>query len=62
MYCIENNALGSRVFSGLFKKGNPVTIFKFLDNETTFLEDLQIIWKCPKIPFVKALIGRVLNF
>ncbi len=55
----KNNALGSTVFSSLFKKGNPVLIFRFLDEETSFLEDLKVMWKCPKIPFMKALFGRV---
>ncbi|WP_445456235.1 lycopene cyclase family protein [Flavobacterium sp. HNIBRBA15423] len=56
----KNNALGSKVFSSLFKKGNPVLIFRFLDEETSFLEDLKIIWKCPKIPFINALLNRIL--
>jgi lycopene beta-cyclase len=58
----QNNAIGSKVFSSLFEKGNPVLIFKFLDNETTFYEDLQIIWKCPKLPFLKAVFNRIIKF
>jgi lycopene beta-cyclase len=58
----KNNALGSKVFSALFEKGNPVLIFKFLDEETNFLEDLQVMWKCPKIPFMKALFIRIFKF
>lgn len=56
----KNNELGSKVFSSLFKKGNPTLIFKFLDEETTFWEDLQVIWKCPKGLFVRALFKRIL--
>jgi lycopene beta-cyclase len=55
----KNNELGSKVFSSLFKKGNPTLIFKFLDEETTFWEDLQVIWKCPKSLFIRALFGRM---
>ncbi|QBZ97214.1 lycopene cyclase family protein [Flavobacterium sangjuense] len=55
----KRNDLGSEVFSALFKKGNPTLIFKFLDEETSFLEDLQVIWKCPKRLFIKALFGRL---
>ena len=55
----KNNALGSAVFSSLFKKGNPSLVLKFLDHETSFVEDLQIMLKCPKIPFIKALFGRI---
>ncbi len=54
----RRNDLGSKVFSSLFKKGNPTIVFKFLDEETTFWEDLQIIWKCPKDLFVRALFER----
>ncbi|HOD10329.1 MAG TPA: lycopene cyclase family protein [Flavobacterium sp.] len=55
----RRNDLGSTVFSALFKKGNPILIFKFLDEETTFWEDLQVIWKCPKGLFVKAVLMRI---
>lgn len=55
----KDNALGSKVFSSLFKKGNPVLIFKFLDGETSYFEDLQVMLKCPTIPFAKALFGRI---
>ena len=55
----RRNDLGSEVFSALFKKGNPTLIFKFLDEETSFWEDLQIIWKCPKGLFIRALLSRI---
>lgn len=51
----KDNHEGSNVFSALFKKGNPALIFKFLDEETTFYEDLQVMLKCPKRLFLKAL-------
>ncbi|WP_298308750.1 lycopene cyclase family protein [Flavobacterium sp.] len=56
----RRNDLGSKVFSSLFQKGNPTLIFKFLDEETTFWEDLQVIWKCPKGLFIRALFKRIL--
>jgi lycopene beta-cyclase len=55
----KNNELGADVFSSLFEKGNPTLIFKFLDEETSFIEDLQVMLKCPKIQFLKALFGRI---
>lgn len=51
----RHNELGSSIFSSLFKNGNPNLIFKFLDEETTLMEDFKVILKCPKIPFIKAL-------
>jgi lycopene beta-cyclase len=55
----KHNEKGSDVFSSLFKKGNPSLIFKFLDEETYFWEDLQVMWKCPKGIFVRALLFRI---
>ena len=55
----KNNELGSKVFSSLFQKGNPTLIFKFLDEETTFLQDLKVMLKCPTIPFMNAFFRRL---
>ena len=55
----SQNELGSKIFSSMFQLGNPAVIFKFLDEETSFIEDLQVIWRCPKMIFVKALFGRI---
>ncbi|MFV8333234.1 lycopene cyclase family protein [Flavobacterium sp. GSP14] len=51
----RKNELGSHIFSSIFKKGNPMVIFKFLDEETVFIEDIQVILKCPKMLFIKAI-------
>jgi lycopene beta-cyclase len=51
----RKNELGSRIFYSLFKKGNPSLIFKFLDEETTLYEDIQVILKCPKMLFIEAI-------
>ena len=50
----RTNEMGSKIFSALFTKPNPQLNFKFLDEETTFAEDLQVIWKCPKPIFIRA--------
>ncbi|MFN7043911.1 MAG: lycopene cyclase family protein [Flavobacterium sp.] len=55
----SKNELGSKIFSSMFKKGDSSVIFKFLDEETSIWEDLQVIWKCPKMLFVKALFRRI---
>jgi len=54
----KKNHVGSSIFSSMFKKGNPSLIFKFLDEETTFSEDIQVILKCPTGLFLKALFSR----
>ncbi len=57
----QKNELGATIFSSLFKQGDAALLFKFLDEETSFLEDLRVIWKCPKKLFIIALLGRVLG-
>ncbi|MUH35466.1 lycopene cyclase [Zobellia amurskyensis] len=55
----KHNDQGHKIFESLFKKSTPQLIFKFLDEDTTLLEDLKFISSCPKIPFIKALLGRL---
>ncbi len=55
----QHNFLGSSIFSALFKEGKPSLILKFLDEETSIWEDIQVIWKCPKKHFIKALFFRI---
>ena len=55
----KNNELGAQIFASLFKKGNPTLIFRFLDEETTFSEDIKVMLKCPTFPFVKAVFKRL---
>lgn len=55
----NNNAIGFEVFEALFKNRTPQQVFKFLDEETNFWEDLGNIWGSPKIPFTKALLKRL---
>jgi lycopene beta-cyclase len=57
----RKNETGAAIFSALFRKGNPALILKFLDEETSIWEDLQVIWKCPKKLFVKALFRRIFS-
>ena len=54
----KKNQVGSSIFSAMFKKGNPSLIFKFLDEETSFAEDIRVILKCPTGLFLKALFSR----
>ena len=42
------------IFFKMFRS-SPKTIIKFLSNKSNFFEDLSIIFKMPKITFIKAL-------
>ncbi len=55
----RNNHLGAPIFGEMFKNNPTDRIFKFLDDETTFKEELQIIWSLPKKEFIKAVFSRL---
>lgn len=58
----RHNELGASLFSSMFKKEDSTLIFKFLDEETSLIEDIKIILKCPRMPFIKALIRSLRYF
>jgi len=57
----KQNGKGQYIFETLFKNRPPQLIFKFLDEETTFWEDLRIISGCPKKEFLMACLDRILH-
>jgi lycopene beta-cyclase len=58
----SHNHLGSKLFSTLFKRNSIKNVFRFLDEETSFIEDLRIMLSMPPFRFITALFRRVLNF
>ena len=54
----EKNHLGKNLFSNMFKKNDPKTIFKFLDNKSSFFEELKIMLSFPKTIFLSAVVKR----
>lgn len=52
---------GEDIFTTMFRKNNPAGILKFLDNETSILEELQIFSTLQKKEFASALIQRVMK-
>ena len=55
----KRNDLGAEIFESLFRKRKPQLIFKFLDEDTNFLEEIRIMAAPKPWPFIKALLGRV---
>ncbi len=45
---------GKKIFTLLFKKNEPQQVLRFLDNESSFMEELKIISSLPTWPFMKA--------
>lgn len=50
---------GSHVFEELFRKNPPQQIFKFLDNETSLVEDMRILATLPFMPFTRAAVDHL---
>jgi lycopene beta-cyclase len=51
---------GDEIFVRLFKKNKASAIFKFLDNETSFAAELNIMTTVPQWMFIKAAIAEIL--
>jgi lycopene beta-cyclase len=58
----KKNHLGAFLFGKMFQKNAPKQILKFLDEDTSIAEDLQIQLKMPPINFIKALLIRISKF
>lgn len=58
---IDDNHKGAYIFSKLFDKNKPTQIFKFLDEDTSILQELQIILKSPPMPFIKSIINLLID-
>lgn len=53
------NREGANLFASMFRKGNTNTILKFLDEESSVIEDLKIITSVPSKRFIQSLLKRV---
>jgi len=49
-----HNERGAEIFTRMFKKGKAAHIFRFLDEESSFKDELEVILSAPKIPFIKG--------
>ncbi|GGW70600.1 lycopene beta-cyclase [Winogradskyella epiphytica] len=55
----NHNAEGAGIFSSMFKKADIRTIFKFLDEDSSLLEDLKIVRAVPPKRFLQAFLKRL---
>jgi lycopene beta-cyclase len=49
---------GPEIFTPIIRKNKPQHVLRFLDNESSFTEDLRIISSLPTFPFLKAAIRQ----
>ena len=62
LYILSKKQLkGSEIFMRMFQKNKPQQVLKFLDNETSPLEDLAVISTLPTLPFAKAAKDHLLQ-
>ena len=55
----KDNSLGQSIFESLFRKRKVPLILKFLDNRTSFFEDVLMMSAPNPFPFIRALFGRI---
>lgn len=55
----NHNNEGAALFSSMFKKSDIKTIFKFLNEESSLIEDLKIILSVPSKRFIQAIFKRL---
>lgn len=55
----NENEKGSQLFQEMYFKNSTNQIFKFLDEETTFTEEMKIINRFKKAPFIRSLLKEI---
>tara|TARA_B110000263_G_C15301612_1_gene508275 strand:+ start:575 stop:1723 length:1149 start_codon:yes stop_codon:yes gene_type:complete len=58
----SKNEIGSDIFKGMFKNNKPSVILRFLEEKTSFHEELKLMKTFPKRIFIKALIKKLFRF
>lgn len=53
---------GAAIFTAIFKKNKPQTVLQFLDNESSLLQDLQIMSSVPTNIFLPAALKEIFNY
>ena len=55
----NNNHLGKKLFTEMFKNNKPKTIFKFLDEKSNVYEELSIMANFSVGIFIKTILQRI---
>ncbi len=58
---IKNNELGPKLFTTMYGANRVSKILKFLDEDTSFIDDLKIMNTFPKAVFGKAVLQRLFH-
>jgi lycopene beta-cyclase len=57
----QNNHLGRKLFSQMFKNNQSKLIFKFLDEKSNFFDELKIMSSFSTGIFIKTILKRIFN-
>ncbi|TDH27410.1 lycopene cyclase [Segetibacter sp. 3557_3] len=57
----HNKVPGKEVFTRLFERNKSSAIFRFLDNETSLVQEIQLIKTLPTLPFAAAGLKELLH-
>lgn len=55
----DENEFGRELFKEMYFKNSTAQIFKFLDEDTNFVEDFKIINSFKKAPFIRSLLKEI---
>lgn len=58
---LRNGVEGRELFTLLFKKLTPQEVFRFLDQDSTFFQELKVFTAPPFLPFLDAFHKEVIN-
>jgi lycopene beta-cyclase len=56
---LRNSVPTDQIFTDLFRKNPPARILRFLNEQTSLLEDTQLMSSVPMWPFLKAMVGEI---
>ena len=57
----QHKMKGEKIFSDIFRKNPARLVFRFLDNQTSILEDLRIMQSVPTHIFLPAALKEMVN-
>ena len=58
----DDNSYGPKLFQDFYSKNEMAIALKFLDEETSFNEDLKIVWSLKSFKFIKAFFKTLFRF
>ena len=61
----NENHIGKKLFEKMFNKNKTENVFRFLDNDSSIVEEISIAYSFPKYIFTKSLfknLGKIFKY